>query len=51
MTWTDADSRWIRNIRQVVFNEDLVEAEDVGMFNGGQKLQFWEIVIGSASCT
>jgi formate dehydrogenase subunit gamma len=47
MTWTGADSRWIGNTRQVIFNEDLVEAEDVGMFNGGQKLQFWEIVIGS----
>jgi formate dehydrogenase subunit gamma len=47
MTWTDADSRWIRNPRQAIFNEDLVESEDVGMFNGGQKLQFWEIVIGS----
>jgi formate dehydrogenase subunit gamma len=47
MTWTSADSRWIRRIKTYVTNEEKVEAEDVGFFNGGQKLYFWAIV-GSA---
>jgi formate dehydrogenase subunit gamma len=46
MQWTPADSRWIRNLREVVTFDDLVEPEDVGMYNAGQKMQFFEIVIG-----
>lgn len=46
MTWTEADTRWIREIRRYIRNEDKVEAEDVGFYNGGQKVQFWEIVFG-----
>lgn len=48
MTWTEADSRWLREIRRYVKNEDKVEPEFVGFYNGGQKLQFWEIVFGGA---
>lgn len=46
MTWTDGDSKWLREIRRYVRNEDKVEPEYVGFYNGGQKLQFWEIVFG-----
>jgi formate dehydrogenase subunit gamma len=46
MTWTDADSKWLREIKRYVTNEDKVEPEYVGFYNGGQKLQFWEIVFG-----
>ena len=35
----------MKRIRQYVTNENRVEAEDVGFFNGGQKLYFWAIVV------
>jgi len=47
MTWTSADSRWIRDIRAYVTNAEKLEAEDVGFFNGGQKLYFWAIVVSA----
>ncbi len=46
MRWTQADRRWLRNIRKYVTNEDKVESEEVGFFNAGQKVQFWEIGVG-----
>lgn len=46
MTWTGGDSKWLREIKRYVNNEDKVEPEYVGFYNGGQKLQFWEIVFG-----
>ena len=46
MTWTEADTRWLREIRRYVRNEEKLEPEYVGFYNGGQKLQFWEIVFG-----
>jgi formate dehydrogenase subunit gamma len=45
MLWTKADSRWMRRIKEYATNKQKVEAEDVGFFNGGQKLYFWAIVI------
>ena len=47
MRWTDADRGWIKRLPQFIKNEEPVEPEDVGMYNGGQKIQFWEIVAGS----
>jgi formate dehydrogenase subunit gamma len=47
MRWTAADSHWMRNIKNYIFNREPVEPETVGFFNAGQKLQFWEIVWGS----
>jgi formate dehydrogenase subunit gamma len=47
MRWTAADSKWVRRLPQYVKGEDKIEPEDVGFFNGGQKIQFWEIVIGT----
>ena len=47
MTWTEADSRWIRHIRVYVANTEKLEPEDVGFFNGGQKLYFWAIVVSA----
>ena len=47
MSWTAADSRWMKHIRRYVANEDPLEAEDVGFFNGGQKLYFWAIAVSA----
>jgi formate dehydrogenase subunit gamma len=47
MRWTDADSKWIRRLPDYIKGEEKLEPEYVGFFNGGQKLQFWEIIIGS----
>jgi len=47
MTWTSADSRWVKRIKSYVMNEEKVEAEDVGFFNGGQKMYFWAIVVSA----
>jgi formate dehydrogenase subunit gamma len=44
MAWTRADRRWVRRIKEYTTNEEKLEAEDVGFFNGGQKLYFWAIV-------
>ena len=46
MSWTEADTRWMRKIRRYIKNEDRIEPEDVGFYNGGQKVQFWEILFG-----
>ena len=46
MMWTPADTRWMRNIRQVVSGKEKLEPPDTGFFNAGQKIQFWEIVVG-----
>lgn len=48
MKWTDSDSRFVHHFREYVTNEEKVEPEDTGFFNGGQKLYFWAIV-GSAA--
>lgn len=47
MRWTGSDRRWMRRMRAYVSNKEKVEAEDVGFFNGGQKLYFWAIVISA----
>src|SRR4029450_3730032 len=44
MSWTPADSRWIRRMKGYVTNEEKVESEDVGFFNGGQKTDRWATV-------
>jgi cytochrome b subunit of formate dehydrogenase len=36
----------MKRIKSYVRNEDAMEPSDVGFFNAGQKLQFWEIVWG-----
>lgn len=45
MRWTKTDSRWLRRIKQYTTNREKLEAEDVGFFNGGQKIYFWAIVV------
>jgi formate dehydrogenase subunit gamma len=47
MAWTEADRRWMKRIRAYATNEKALEAEDVGFFNGGQKLYFWAIVVSA----
>jgi formate dehydrogenase subunit gamma len=45
MLWTSADRRWVKRLRQYATNENRLEPEEVGFFNGGQKLYFWAIVL------
>jgi formate dehydrogenase subunit gamma len=45
MAWGEADRRWLRRLRKYITNEELLEGEDVGFFNAGQKLYFWTIVV------
>lgn len=47
MAWTGKDRKWLGHIKQYVTNEEKVEPEYVGFFNGGQKLYFWAIVASS----
>ena len=47
MAWTAADRRWTKRMRLYVTNQQGVEPEDVGFFNGGQKLYFWAIVVSA----
>lgn len=46
MRWTDADRKWMNNIREYIRNERPIEPPETGFFNGGQKIQFWEIAAG-----
>ncbi len=46
MTWTPADTNWMRNMHKIVSNETKMDPPDTGFFNAGQKVQFWEIVVG-----
>ena len=45
MAWTAADRRWVKRLKRYATNEDPREPEEVGFFNGGQKLYFWAIVL------
>lgn len=47
MTWTAADTRWMRGLRGNISGKEKMDPPDTSFFNGGQKVQFWEIVIGS----
>src|ERR1700730_4497057 len=47
MKWTSADTRWMRNLKKIAGGKEKMEPPDTGFFNGGQKAQFWEIVVGS----
>jgi formate dehydrogenase subunit gamma len=47
MIWCPADTKWMRNIPKIVSAEEKLEPPDTGFFNAGQKLEFWEIVVGS----
>ncbi len=46
MSWTGADTRWMRRLGHIVSGKEKLEPEDTGFFNAGQKAQFWEIVVG-----
>jgi len=47
MAWTADDRRWLGRMREYVTNTELLEPEDVGFFNAGQKLYFWAIVVSA----
>ncbi|MGZ4789963.1 MAG: formate dehydrogenase subunit gamma [Terriglobales bacterium] len=47
MKWEPGDTRWMKRLKDYVTHRDSVEPADVGFFNAGQKMQFWEIVGGS----
>jgi len=40
MSWTSADSRWMRRLKHYVTNTEKLEPEFVEFFNAGQKLYF-----------
>src|SRR3981081_1987063 len=46
MLWTAADSRWLRNIKKITTGEEKMDPPETGFFNAGQKLLFWEVVVG-----
>jgi formate dehydrogenase subunit gamma len=46
MRWTPKDKEWMGRIKEYVTHRETMESEDVGFFNAGQKMQFWEIVYG-----
>jgi formate dehydrogenase subunit gamma len=48
MTWTPADTKWMKNLGQIVGGKEKMDLPETGFFNGGQKAQFWEIVGGCA---
>ena len=45
MSWTPADSRFMRHLKEYTTNEEKLEPVDTGFFNGGQKLYFWVIAL------
>jgi len=47
MRWTEGDSRWMRQIRVYVSNQEKLEAKETGFFNAGQKLYFWTIAVSA----
>jgi formate dehydrogenase subunit gamma len=47
MLWTSDDSRWMRHMKAYISNDEIIEPEYVGFFNGGQKSYFWAIVFTS----
>lgn len=49
MAWRAGDSAWLRRLKDYVTHRDTIEPPETGFFNAGQKLQFWEIVIGSVA--
>jgi len=38
MTWTPADSHWMKHIKQYVTRSDSAESPETGFFNAGQKI-------------
>src|SRR5256886_7419239 len=46
MLWTAADSRWMRNIKKITTGEEKMDPPETGFFNAGQKILFWEVVVG-----
>src|SRR5882724_6117889 len=47
MRWTKTDSRFMRRIKMYAANQEKLEPEDTGFFNGGQKLYFWTIFVSA----
>ena len=47
MTWTRADSKFTHHIKEYVTNQEKLESEETGFFNGGQKIYFWSIAVSA----
>ena len=47
MAWTASDNRFMRRIKTYTTNQDKMQPEETGFFNGGQKLYFWAIVLSA----
>jgi len=47
MHWTNADGRWLREVKAYAANREALAPKDTGFFNGGQKLYFWTILVSA----
>lgn len=47
MHWTNADSKWLRQIKSYISNREALEPKETGFFNAGQKLYFWTIAFSA----
>ena len=47
MAWTTADRRWLKRMKEYMTHQQRVEPEEVGFFNGGQKIYFWIIALSA----
>ena len=47
MRWTSSDSKWMKRLPDYLTSRHTAEPPDVGFFNAGQKMMFWEILGGS----
>src|SRR3989449_10251253 len=47
MSWTKTDSKFMRHIKDYAGNVEKLAPEVTGFFNGGQKLDFWTIVLSA----
>lgn len=47
MAWTERDRRWVKRIKEYASQQHRVEPEEVGFFNGGQKIYFWAIAFSA----
>ena len=43
MKWGESDRSWLKRFGDYITNKEVLESEDVGKFNAGQKLWFWTI--------
>lgn len=48
MRWTAPDAEFVRHLADHALRPDQAQPPETGFFNGGQKLYFWSVVVGTA---